>query len=158
MSNVLSSDGMINSLFALLGLDKAAFLGDSSIFIPLLYITESWKSAGCSAIIYLAALSGIDTDQYEAAELDGANRWQMLVLAIGNLMTGGFDQIFNLSNPAVEDVCEILDMYIYRITFRSVPDFSFSMDISLFRSIVNCAFLIAADKGDKKLGGSGLFG
>ncbi len=82
----------------------------------------------------------------------------MLVLAIGNLMTGGFDQIFNLSNPAVEDVCEILDMYIYRITFRSVPDFSFSMDISLFRSIVNCAFLIAADKGDKKLGGSGLFG
>ena len=165
---------MINSLFALLGLDKAAFLGDSSIFIPLLYITESWKSAGCSAIIYLAALSGIDTDQYEAAELDGANRWQMLtrvtlpnlkptilvmlVLAIGNLMTGGFDQIFNLSNPAVEDVCEILDMYIYRITFRSVPDFSFSMDISLVRSIVNCAFLIAADKGDKKLGGSGLFG
>ena len=125
-------------------------------------------------LIYLAALSGIDVDQYEAAELDGANRWQtlirvtlpnlkptilvMLVLSIGNLMTGGFDQIFNLSNPAVEDICEILDMYIYRITFGSVPDFGFSMAISLFRSVVNCIFLIAADRSAKKLGGSGLFG
>ena len=113
-------------------------------------------------------------DQYEAAKLDGANRWQtmlhvtlpnlkptiivMLVLSIGNLMTGGFDQIFNLSNPAVEEVSEILDMYIYRVTFGSVPDFGFSMAISLFRSLVNCMFLIVADKGSKKLGGSGLFG
>ena len=173
-SNVLSLDGMVNSLLAMLNLDKINFLGNSTLFIPLLYLTESWKSAGWSAIIYLAALSGIDVDQYEAAELDGANRWQtlirvtlpnlkptilvMLVLSIGNLMTGGFDQIFNLSNPAVEDICEILDMYIYRITFGSVPDFGFSMAISLFRSVVNCIFLIAADRSAKKLGGSGLFG
>ncbi len=165
---------MVNSLLAMLNLDKTNFLGNSTLFIPLLYLTESWKSAGWSAIIYLAALSGIDVDQYEAAELDGANRWQtlirvtlpnlkptilvMLVLSIGNLMTGGFDQIFNLSNPAVEDICEILDMYIYRITFGSVPDFGFSMAISLFRSVVNCIFLIAADRSAKKLGGSGLFG
>ena len=158
VTNVLSLDGMVNSLLAMLNLDKTNFLGNSTLFIPLLYLTESWKSAGWSAIIYLAALSGIDVDQYEAAELDGANRWQtlirvtlpnlkptilvMLVLSLGNLMTGGFDQIFNLSNPAVEDICEILDMYIYRITFGSVPDFGFSMAISLFRSVVNCIFLI----------------
>ena len=158
VTNVLSLDGMVNSLLAMLNLDKTNFLGNSTLFIPLLYLTDSWKSAGWSAIIYLAALSGIDVDQYEAAELDGANRWQtlirvtlpnlkptvlvMLVLSIGNLMTGGFDQIFNLSNPAVEDICEILDMYIYRITFGSVPDFGFSMAISLFRSVVNCIFLI----------------
>ena len=174
VTNVLSLDGMVNSLLAMLNLDKTNFLGNSTLFIPLLYLTESWKSAGWSAIIYLAALSGIDVDQYEAAELDGANRWQtlirvtlpnlkptilvMLVLSIGNLMTGGFDQIFNLSNPAVEDICEILDMYIYRIAFGSVPDFGFSMAISLFRSVVNCIFLIAADRSAKKLGGSGLFG
>lgn len=174
VTNVLSLDGMVNSLLAMLNLDKTNFLGNSTLFIPLLYLTDSWKSAGWSAIIYLAALSGIDVDQYEAAELDGANRWQtlirvtlpnlkptilvMLVLSIGNLMTGGFDQIFNLSNPAVEDICEILDMYIYRITFGSVPDFGFSMAISLFRSVVNCIFLIAADRGAKKFGGSGLFG
>lgn len=174
VTNVLSLDGMVNSLLAMLNLDKTNFLGNSTLFIPLLYLTDSWESAGWSAIIYLAALSGIDVDQYEAAELDGANRWQtlirvtlpnlkptvlvMLVLSIGNLMTGGFDQIFNLSNPAVEDICEILDMYIYRITFGSVPDFGFSMAISLFRSVVNCIFLIAADRGAKKFGGSGLFG
>lgn len=174
VTNTLSMDGLINNLLAALGLEKVNFLGNSRLFVPILYITENWKSAGWSAIIYLAALSGIDVDQYEAAKLDGANRWQtmlhvtlpnlkptiivMLVLSIGNLMTGGFDQIFNLSNPAVEEVSEILDMYIYRVTFGSVPDFGFSMAISLFRSLVNCMFLIVADKGSKKLGGSGLFG
>ena len=174
VTNTLSMDGLINNLLAALGLEKVNFLGSSRLFVPILYITENWKSAGWSAIIYLAALSGIDVDQYEAAKLDGATRWQtmlhvtlpnlkptiivMLVLSIGNLMTGGFDQIFNLSNPAVEEVSEILDMYIYRVTFGSVPDFGFSMAISLFRSLVNCMFLIVADKGSKKLGGSGLFG
>ena len=174
VTNTLSMDGLINNLLAALGLEKVNFLGSSRLFVPILYITENWKSAGWSAIIYLAALSGSDVDQYEAAKLDGANRWQtmlhvtlpnlkptiivMLVLSIGNLMTGGFDQIFNLSNPAVEEVSEILDMYIYRVTFGSVPDFGFSMAISLFRSLVNCVFLIVADKGSKKLGGSGLFG
>lgn len=70
---------MVNSLLAMLNLDKTNFLGNSTLFIPLLYLTDSWKSAGWSAIIYLAALSGIDVDQYEAAELDGANRWQTLI-------------------------------------------------------------------------------
>ena len=174
VTNTLSMDGLINNLLAALGLEKVNFLGSSRLFVPILYITENWKSAGWSAIIYLAALSGIDVDPYEAAKLNGPNRWQtmlhvtlpnlkptiivMLVLSIGNLMTGGFDQIFNLSNPAVEEVSEILDMYIYRVTFGSVPDFGFSMAISLFRSLVNCMFLIVADKGSKKLGGSGLFG
>lgn len=174
VTNTLSMDGLVNNLFAALGLEKVNFLGNNKMFVPILYITENWKSAGWSAIIYLAALSGIDMDQYEAAKLDGASRWQtmlhvtlpnlkptiivMLVLSIGNLMTGGFDQIFNLSNPAVADISEILDMYIYRVTFGSVPDFGFSMAISLFRSVMNCLFLIVADRGSKKLGGSGLFG
>lgn len=174
VTNFLSLDGFFNSLLAALGLNKLNLLGSGKLFVPILYLTENWKSAGWNAIIYLAALSGIDVDQYEAAQLDGASRWQkliyvtlpnlkptiivMLVLTMGNIMTGGFDQIFNLSNPAVEDISEILDMYIYRITFGSVPDFGFSMAISLFRSIVNCCFLIAADRGAKKLGGSGLFG
>jgi putative aldouronate transport system permease protein len=79
VTNVLSLDGMVNSLLAMLNLDKTNFLGNSTLFIPLLYLTDSWKSAGWSAIIYLAALSGIDVDQYEAAELDGANRWQTLI-------------------------------------------------------------------------------
>lgn len=114
------------------------------------------------------AISGIDMDQYEAADLDGASRIQkifritlpnilptvsvMFVLQMGSLMSGGFDQIFNLSNPAVKDVSEILDMYIYDITFGSTPDFSFSTAVSFFRSVVNCAFLVAADRGRQGAG------
>lgn len=172
--NILSYDGLVNSIIAAMGGETVNFTGNAKLFQPLLYITENWKSAGWSAIIYMAAISGIDMDQYEAADLDGASRLQkifritlpnilptisvMFVLQMGSLMSGGFDQIFNLSNPAVKDVSEILDMYIYDITFGSTPDFSFSTAVSLFRSVVNCAFLVAADRGAKALGGSGLFG
>lgn len=171
--NILSYDGLVNSIVAAFGGKTINFMGSASMFQPLLYITEGWKSAGWGAIIYMAAISGIDVDQYEAADLDGASRLQkifritipnilptisvMFVLQMGNLMSGGFDQVFNLSNPAVKDVSEILDMYIYNISFGSTPDFGFSTAVSLFRSVVNCAFLVAADRGAKALGGSGLF-
>lgn len=171
--NILSYDGLVNSIVAAFGGKTINFVGSASMFQPLLYITEGWKSAGWGAIIYMAAISGIDVDQYEAADLDGASRLQkifritipnilptisvMFVLQMGNLMSGGFDQVFNLSNPAVKDVSEILDMYIYNISFGSTPDFGFSTAVSLFRSVVNCAFLVAADRGAKALGGSGLF-
>ncbi len=171
--NILSYDGLVNNIVAAFGGKTINFMGSASMFQPLLYITEGWKSAGWGAIIYMAAISGIDVDQYEAADLDGASRLQkifritipnilptisvMFVLQMGNLMSGGFDQVFNLSNPAVKDVSEILDMYIYNISFGSTPDFGFSTAVSLFRSVVNCAFLVAADRGAKALGGSGLF-
>ncbi len=171
--NILSYDGLVNSIVAAFGGKTINFMGSASMFQPLLYITEGWKSAGWGAIIYMAAISGIDVDQYEAADLDGVSRLQkifritipnilptisvMFVLQMGNLMSGGFDQVFNLSNPAVKDVSEILDMYIYNISFGSTPDFGFSTAVSLFRSVVNCAFLVAADRGAKALGGSGLF-
>ena len=172
--NVLSYDGLLNSLILSFGGETVNFTGNAKLFQPLLYITENWKSAGWSAIIYMAAISGIDMDQYEAADLDGACRIQkifritlpnilptisvMFVLQMGNMMSGGFDQIFNLSNPAVKEVSEILDMYIYNISFGSTPDFGFSTAVSFFRSVVNCIFLVAADRGAKALGGSGLFG
>ena len=70
----------------------------------------------------------------------------------------GFEQIFNMNNAAVKDVSEVLDMYIYRITFQSSSDFSFSTAVSLFRSIINMLFLIVADRGAKLMGGNGLFG
>ena len=171
--NILSYDGLVNSVIAAFGGETVNFMGSAKMFQPLLYITEDWKSAGWGAIIYMAAISGIDVDQYEAADLDGASRLQkifritipnilptisvMFVLQMGNLMSGGFDQVFNLSNPAVKDVSEILDMYIYNSSFGSTPDFGFSTAVSLFRSVVNCAFLVAADRGAKALGGSGLF-
>ena len=171
--NILSIDGIVNGVLLLFGITPISFLGNEKLFQPMLYITDIWKSAGWSMIIYLAAISGIDQEQYEAADIDGASRLQkitritlpnllptivvMFILATGYLMTAGFDQIFNLNNAAVRGVSETLDMYIYRITFLSAPNFGFSMAVSLFRSVVNLVLLLAADRGAKLMGGSGLF-
>ena len=173
LTNVLSADGLANSLIRALGGGTVDFLGSEQLFQPMLYITDIWKSSGWSMIVYLAAISGIDQDQYEAAEIDGANHWQklvhitfpnlmptiivMFILATGNLMSAGFDQIFNLSNSATKNVAEILDMYIYRITFQTAPDYGLSTAISLMRSVVNMVLLLLADRGSKLMGGSGLF-
>lgn len=171
--NLLSINGLANSVVKCMGGSAVNYLGNPSIFQPLLFITDNWKVAGWNAIIYLAAIAGIDTAQYEAAEIDGATRIQriihitipnimptisiLFILSMGNLMSAGFDQIFNLSNAAVKNVSEILDMYIYRITFQSAPDFSFSMAVSLFRSAINMLLLIIADRGAKLMSGTGLF-
>lgn len=173
-TNVLSLDGMINQVITSFGGEPISFLGEPSAFIPLLYITDIWKYAGYGSIIYLAAISGIDMDQYEAADIDGASRTQkllhitipsimptiiiMFIMTTGQIMSMGFDQIFNMSNAAVKQSVEVLDMYIYRITFQSATDFSFSTAVSLFRSVLNMAFLVLADRGSKLLGGGGLFG
>ena len=173
MLNLLGNNGSVNSMLTAMGLEPVNFLGNAKTFRPLLYITENWKGAGWSAIIYMAAISGIDTEQYEAATIDGATRLQkmlyitlpgikativvMFILAVGGIMNAGFDQIFNLSNPAVREVSDILDTYIYRITFQSSADFSFSTAIALFKSVFNFIFLITCDRISKMIGDSGLF-
>lgn len=173
MLNLLGNGGYINNILTAVGAENINFLGSQSLFRPMLYITENWKSAGWSAIIYMAAISGIDLEQYESATIDGANRFQkafyitlpsikstiviMFILAVGGIMNAGFDQIFNLGSPAVRDVSDILDTYIYRITFQSSSDFSFSTAISLFKSVVNFVFLISADRIVKAIGENGLF-
>jgi putative aldouronate transport system permease protein len=173
MVNILGQRGLVNSAIgAISGAKPISFLGTPSYFLPVVYLTDIWKSAGWSAIIYMAAISGIDTEQYEAAEIDGSSRLQriwyitlpgirstmivLFILAVGYLMSGGFDQIFNLSNPATIRVAETLDMYIYRITFRGSVDFSFSAAVALFRSVINLALLFSADRIMRRIGGSGL--
>ena len=172
--NLMGHHGFVNNLIRFFGFEPFNFLGNPNIFRPMLYITENWRSAGWGAIIYLAAISGIDQEQYESATVDGASRFQkmlfitlpgikptivvLFILAVGGIMNGGFDQIFNLGNPAVRDVSDILDTYIFRITFQAAADFSFSTAISLFRSVINFTFLIACDRIARRLGEHGLFG
>ncbi|MBQ8814253.1 MAG: sugar ABC transporter permease [Lachnospiraceae bacterium] len=174
LKNILAYDGFINNLIKLCGGEIISFLGSKKLFQPMLYITDIWKEAGWGCIVYLAAISGIDQEQYEAADIDGATRWQkmfritipsitptiaiMFILAAGGIMSAGFDQIFNMTNAAVREAGEILDMYIYRITFQATPDFGFSMAVSLFRSVVNMVLLLIADRGSRFFGGNGLFG
>jgi putative aldouronate transport system permease protein len=174
VNNVLSYDGLVNSIIKLFGGDYFNFIGNSKFFPLLIFITQIWKASGWESIIYLAAIAGIDVEQYEAASIDGASRLKqiryitlpsimptvmiMFILATGNLMTKGFHQVFNLSNAAVQDVSTTLDMYIYRTTFQSVPNFGYSTALSLIVSVINLVLLMSANKLSKKMGGSGLMG
>lgn len=173
MINVFESSGLVNGLIVALGGEEVNFLSSSTSMFILLFVTNIWKSAGWSSIIYLAAIAGIDSEQYEAATIDGASRFQqmiyitlpsllptisvMLILQIGNMMNAGFDQIFNMSNPAVEESLDVLDTYIYRITFQASSDFSFSTAISLMKSVVNFLLVLLANFSSKRLTDNGLF-
>lgn len=173
--NLLSSGGAVNNLLFIMGFEKRDFLADTAMFRPLLYITEIWKSAGWGSIIYLAAISGISPELYEAATMDGAGRLQkmlfitwpcikptvivMLILSVGGVMNAGFDQIFNMQNPAVRTVSDILDTYIYRITFGTGTDFGFSTGVGLFKSLINFIMLVSFDKVSRLISGdsNGIF-
>jgi putative aldouronate transport system permease protein len=173
MFNLLEANGLVNNIIQGLGGEPVAFLNSTTLIRPLLYITENWKSAGWGSIIYLAAISGIEMEQYESAIIDGASRFQrmcfitlpgiyetiivMLILSVGNIMNAGFDQIFNLGNAAVQGKIDMLDWYIYRITFQGSADFSFSTAISLMKAVINFAFLITANQIAKMITGTGLF-
>jgi putative aldouronate transport system permease protein len=174
VTNFFSHSGFINQIVTYFGGEAVNFLGNSKVFIPLLYFVDDWKYAGYGSIIYLAAISGIDSGLYEAADIDGAGRFQklihitlpgimttiavMTILTTGSLMSLGFDQIFNMSNAIVRNSVEVFDMYIYRVTFLRTPDFSFSASASLLRSILNMLLLLGANKLSRLMGGSGLLG
>ncbi|MFV0504672.1 MAG: ABC transporter permease [Lachnospirales bacterium] len=172
MFNLFSSNGAINNLIVLLGGEKYDFLTNTDTFRYLLVFSESWKEAGWATIIYMATIIGIDPSLYEAAKLDGANRFKkivhivwpgiksviitMFILQVGRTMSAGFMQIFNLYNPTVYSVADILDTYVYRITFETVPNFGFSTAVGLFTGIANLGFLICADKIAKLFGEKGI--
>ena len=171
--NMLGSDGVINNLILIAGGEKQQFLANKTLFLPLIYLTSIWKTAGWTSIIYLSSINGVSPELYEAAMIDGANRFQrmthvtlpcirstiviLLLLAIGNTMNAGFDQIFNMYNPTVQPISDILDTYIYRVTFQTSGDFGFSTAVGLFKSVINFALLYMFDHMAKMLGEEGLF-
>ena len=173
MNNVFEYSGLINGIITALGGQNVAYLSDPRKMFNLLFVTSIWKNAGWSSIVYLAAIASIDTEQYEAAMIDGASKLQqmihitlpsivstiavLLILQIGNIMNAGFDQIFNMSNAAVAKSIDVLDTYIYNITFNSKADFGFSAAISLMKSVINLALILLANFSSNKLTGSGLF-
>lgn len=174
VSNFMSNNGAINSILSNLGFEKVNFLANVKLFRPLLYVSENWKEMGWSAIIYMAAIAGIDPTLYDAAKVDGASRTQQIwhitltgirstiailfILAVGGLMNAGFDQIFNLRNGVVKESVQILDAYVYDITFDAMPDYGFSTAVGLFRSMINLALLLLANKVVKMLTGEKMFG
>lgn len=171
--NLFSSDGVVNQLLALVGIGKQTILSSPNMFRPLLFISDNWKEMGWSAIIYLASISGISPELYEAAKIDGASRrklvWHitlpcilgtiaiLLVLQVAGTMNAGFDQIFNMYNPAVQDKSDIIDTLIYRLSFKQGSDFGFTTAIGLFKSVINFILLIIANTFVKRSTGKGIY-
>jgi putative aldouronate transport system permease protein len=174
LQDFLGSNGAVNYLLGCLHANQVNFLSTPGFFRPLLYITSVWKTMGWSAIIYIASIAGVGTELYEAAAIDGAGRlrriWHitlpgikttiiiMLILKIGKSMNAGFDQIFNMRNSVVKGVTDIIDTYVYDITFQSTPNYGFSTAVGMFKSVINALLLLLANFGSKKLFGMGLFG
>jgi len=163
--------GVLFMLLKRLGLNVNVF-GDGNQFVAMLVLSDIWKEVGWSAIIYLAAITGISPEYYEAARIDGASTvkqfWRitlpllmptitiMLILRVGGLIGGGFDQIYNLYNKTVEDKAEVLDTFVYKYGIGEGM-FELGTAIGLFTNVINIILLGIANFTVKIVGGEGLY-
>ncbi len=150
------SGGLVNRILGLFGREPIFFLGDNDYFRFTLIATDVWKEFGFNTIVYLAAITNIDPNQYEAATIDGANRFQrifyvtipnmrmiivlMMVLSLGNVLNAGFDQVFNLYSKQVYATGDILDTFIYRIGLMDAQ-FGVATAMGMFKSVVSTLFI-----------------
>lgn len=173
LTNLLSMEsGVVNAAIKALGFAPVGFLTDERYFVPTMVVSMIWKTFGWNTIIYLAAMSGIDPQLYEAATVDGANRWQrlwhvtmpcirstiviVLITRIGGLMQAGFEQIFVLYHPGVYGTADIIDTYVYRIGLQE-GRFEMAAAVGLFKSAVNFALLVVANKAARLAGEEGIY-
>ncbi|ACT02761.1 ABC transporter permease [Paenibacillus sp. JDR-2] len=165
------STGPVNYILGWFGIDPIYFLGDTRYFRFSLVITNIWKEVGWGTIVYLAALSGIDQTLYEAARMDGANRWKqtwhvtlpsmlpiisiMFILSLGGILNAGFDQIYNLYSPAVFEVGDVIDTYVYR---QGIVNFQMGLTtaVGLFKNIVGITLVLGTNYIVKKMGQEGV--
>jgi len=155
-----NSGGIIQQIVASLGGADTALLQNPDYFRPVYVASEIWQRIGWESIIYIAALSSIDTEQYEAARIDGAGRWRqmrsvtlpgllptimiMFILRMGNLLNVGFEKIILLYNSSIYETADVISSYVYRKGLIEF-DWSFSAAVGLFNSVINLALLVLAN-------------
>ncbi|KRE38677.1 ABC transporter permease [Paenibacillus sp. Soil522] len=170
---MLSMDrGIINELLVLMGLEKVNFLMSNEWFRPMYVLQIIWREAGWGTIIYLAAMAAIDPGLYEAARIDGANRFRqiwhitlpsirsvimvLLILKIGDVLELGFEHIYLLLNSMNREVAEIFDTYVYTAGLRQ-GQFSYSTAVGFFKSVVGLILVMGANWLSKKSGEEGIY-
>lgn len=174
MFTIFSTDGLLNEILMNMGLIKRPtnVLADASAVYWFQTLLGQWKNLGWSSIVYLAAISGIDQEMYEAASIDGANRLQstwhitipslmptyivLLLLSIGNFVSVGFDQYFVFKNNVTSVNIEVLDVYVYRIGLMNA-DYSYGVAIGIMKSVVSITLLFIANFISKKVRGNSIF-
>ncbi|MDF2713578.1 MAG: binding-protein-dependent transport system inner rane component [Paenibacillus sp.] len=164
--------GVVNYIITLFGGSPINFMSSKVYFVPLLLITDVWKEVGWASILYLASISSISPEIYEAAESDGANRFHKMIyitlpslipvitilflLRLGNILSGGFDQILNLYSPLVYEVGDIIDTYVYRsglVEFRM----DYSAAVGLFKNVVGVTLLVTVNQIVRKFNDYGVW-
>ncbi len=170
--SLLDEDGVVYRVLEIFGVKKFDILADGGGFLAILVLSDIWKEAGWGAIIYLAALTSISGEYYEAAKVDGASDFRMfvsitlpllmptisvmLILRVGGLVSGGFDQIYNLYNEQVYDVADVLDTFSYRFGIGE-GYFEMGTAVGLIANVINIFLLIIANRLIKIMGGEPLY-
>lgn len=167
-----ADNGAINGLIHAFGGKTILFMQDANWFRPIYVGSEAWQTMGWGAILYLAALTNIDESLYEAAKMDGANRWKqtihitipgilptiitLLILNIGSIMAVGFEKILLLYNPLTYETGDVISTYLYRVGLQS-SNFSYATAIGLFESIIGLILVFGANFLSKKFTDNGLW-
>jgi len=171
-SNIFAFNGIFNQIVTLFGNEPVLFLASNTWFRPILIATDVWKGFGYGAIIYLAAITNIDPNLYEAADIDGASRFQkvwyvtlpgikatiilMSTLALGNVLNAGFEQIFSMYSPVVYATSDIIDTYVYRMGLQKLQ-FSFGTAVGLLKSVVSLCLIVLSYKLADRFAGYRIF-
>ncbi|MBD2844883.1 sugar ABC transporter permease [Paenibacillus sp. IB182496] len=164
--------GVINEWIKAIGGEKINFLISSEWFRTMFIGQIIWKETGWGTILFLAALAGVDTEQYEAATIDGANRWQqtwhitfpairstiiiLLILRLGDFLDTGFEHVFLLLNPMNREVGEVFDTYVYAVGLAQ-GQYSYSTAVGLFKSVIGLALVLLANHAAKRAGQESLY-
>lgn len=164
--------GVVDHIRTALGMASVNYMGIPSLFSTIFVLSEVWQFMGYSAIIYIAALAGVNPQLYEAAKIDGATRLQkiihidlpsimpvmvlLLVLNMGQLLNIGFEKVYLMQNPLNIGASEIISTYVYKVGLVQA-NYSFSAAVGLINSIINLLLILAANYGARRITGSGLF-
>ena len=152
-------NGIVNKMLNLLGHESIYFLGDNKYFQQTIIWTDVWKNFGYGTVVYMASITSIDPSLYEAASIDGANRWKqtwhitlpgmrmiivlMMVLSLGNVLNAGFDQVYNMYSPIVYETGDIIDTMVYRLGLENAK-YGPAAAVSIFKSVVSMLFISAS--------------
>lgn len=156
LTDILGTNGIVNEALKAIGMKPVQFISNRQVFPWTLIFTDMWKTFGFGTVVYLATMTSIDPELYESAVIDGAGRWRqtwsitlpmlvpiiilMTVLALGNVLSAGFDQVYNLYSPVVYPTGDIIDTYVYRLGLQN-GKFAIGTAVGLFKSVVSSVLI-----------------